>query len=42
MFGFILGLFIGGFCGILGMCLCVICRDRKAEKNIDDCEEDDL
>ena len=26
MFGFILGFLIGGFFGMLGMCLCVICR----------------
>ncbi len=31
MFGFIFGLIIGGFLGVLGMALCVICRDRKAE-----------
>ena len=29
MFGFILGFLIGGFFGMLGTCLCVICRVRK-------------
>ena len=40
--GLIIGLIIGGFLGMLTMCLCIICRESKASKAMDDCEEDSL
>lgn len=39
MFGFIVGFFVGGFLGVLAMSLCLISKDRRAEK---DSEEDYL
>lgn len=36
MFGFIFGLIIGGFLGMIGMSLVVIRRDRKAEAKINE------
>lgn len=39
MFGFIFGLIIGGFFGMLGMSLCVICRERKRPDSMKACKE---
>jgi len=38
MFGFIFGLIIGGFLGMLGTMLCVICRGSAEADLLDACE----
>jgi Na+/H+ antiporter NhaC len=33
MVGFIIGLFVGGFFGVLAMCLCVTAKDSDEREN---------
>ena len=35
MIGFIIGFFVGGFLGVLGMALCVMAKQRKYMKELE-------